>query len=276
MPDPIIPLWPAGVPMPDGVTPTETPALRPYLLADAAPRGAVIVCPGGGYGHRAPHESEPVARRLNAAGVHAFVLTYRVAPHRHPVPLLDAQRAIRLVRARATDWRVRPDRVGIIGFSAGGHLAATAATQFDAGQSDVADPVARAACRPDAAILCYPVISFGEHRHDGSMRNLLGPHPSDAARAELSNETRVTEDTPPCFLWHTADDGAVPVENSLLFAAALRRRRIPFALHVFPRGRHGVGLAETDPVLGVWPTLLTAWLASLDFGPAPAPPAATT
>ena len=260
-----IPLWPAGAPEPDGVSIRAEPILFPFALESAEARGAVVVCPGGGYGGLAPHEGRPIAEMLNRAGFHAFVLRYRVAPHKHPAPLADAQRAIRLVRHHAAAWHVKPAQIGILGFSAGGHLVSTAATHFDAGRPDATDPVERVSCRPDAAILCYPVISFGPFGHHGSMVNLIGENPPEALRQSLTNELQVSAQTPPCFLWHTADDQAVPVENSLVFAEAMGRNKVPFALHVFPHGAHGLGLAEGDPVVGAWPRLCVAWLTSLGF-----------
>jgi len=256
-----IPLWPASHPAAGGADP---PRLTPFPLPGAA-RAAVVVCPGGGYGRRAPHEGEPVARWLNGLGIAAFVLDYRVAPHRHPGPLEDAQRAIRTVRAGAERWRVDPARVGILGFSAGGHLAATAATRFDEGDPAAPDPLDRPSARPDLAVLCYPVVTFGAHRHEGSMTNLLGADPPAEARAALSAERQVGARTPPTFLWHTAEDAAVPVQNSLLQAGALAEQGIPFELHVFPRGRHGLGLAADDPVVGAWPGLCAAWLREQGF-----------
>jgi acetyl esterase/lipase len=256
-----LPLWPDQRPSPDDVA----PRLTPFLLDGLEMTGAVIVCPGGGYARRAPHEGEPVARWLNTLGIAAFVLDYRVAPHRHPTPLGDAQRAIRLVRSRAVDWRIRHDRIAILGFSAGGHLASSAGTHFDAGTPQAADLVERQSCRPDALVLCYPVITFGEHRHEGSMTNLLGPDPDAELRSFMSSELQVTADTPPTFIWHTGDDAAVPVENALLFASALRRHGVPFALHVFPHGRHGLGLASDDPVVGAWTGLCGRWLVGAGF-----------
>jgi acetyl esterase/lipase len=259
------PLWPegglAGEDAADG-----RPHLTPYLPAGGTARGAIIVCPGGGYGRLAPHEGEPVARWLAGLGVAAFVLQYRVAPHRHPTPLGDARRAIRLVRQRAADWGLAAPRVGILGFSAGGHLAASVGVFPDPGRATSADPIERASCRPDALILGYPVISFGESRHQGSTDNLLGPGADEASREAVSVERHVGAATPPTFLWHTADDAAVPVEHSLLFAGALSRRGVPFALHVYPHGRHGLGLAEEDPVVGSWTGLCAIWLAERGFG----------
>jgi len=260
-----IPLWPTGAPEPDRVASKEQPRLVPHLVDAGTPTGAVIVCPGGGYGKRAPHEGDPVARMFNGAGISAFVLHYRIAPHRHPVPLLDAQRAIRLVRQRAEAWRIRPDRIALLGFSAGGHLAATASTHFDAGDPQADDPVDRESSRPDASILCYAVISFLEFGHVGSMKNLLGEDPPADLRQDLSNELRITPETPPAFLWHTGEDLGVPVQNSLQYAAALREHGVPYSLHVFPQGRHGLGLAAETPGACQWPSLCTAWLKSLGF-----------
>ena len=238
--------------------------LTPYPVAAA--RGAVIVCPGGGYARLAPHESEPVARWLNGLGIAAFVLAYRVAPHRYPAPLRDGQRAVQLVRHRAAAWGLDPARVGMLGFSAGGHLAASVGTCPDAADPASADPVARRSSRPDLLVLCYPVISFGGQRHLGSTDNLLGLEATAEQRADVSLELRVAADTPPTFLWHTAADQSVPVEHGLLFASALGRHGVPFALHVYPHGRHGLGLAEGDPLVGTWRTLCAAWLADRGYG----------
>ncbi len=259
------PLWPAGAPGRDTAEPRFEPTLTPYLVAADRPRGTVVVCPGGGYGGRAPHEGEPIALMLNKFGISAAVCDYRVAPYRHPHPLLDAQRAIRTVRHHAKDWHVDPTRVAILGFSAGGHLASTAATHWDLGDPHATDPIDRLAGRPDAAILCYPVISFAEFGHTGSMHNLLGPNPDPALRENLSNEKQVNAKTPPTFLWHTADDGGVPVENSLLFASALRRAGVPFELHVYQHGAHGLGLAPGDPHVATWARLCGEWLMGLGF-----------
>ncbi|MGI6610182.1 MAG: alpha/beta hydrolase [Limnochordia bacterium] len=258
-----VPLWNEQVPGALGSGEEDQPSLTPYLLGGEQARAAVVVCPGGGYAHRAAHEGEPVARWLNAIGLCAVVLRYRVAPYRHPYPLMDAQRALRLVRYKAKEWGIDPQRVGILGFSAGGHLAATAGTHFDAGSLSASDPVMRHSCRPDFLILCYPVITFGDqYAHLGSMRNLLGPEPSEEMRRHLSNEQQVTEATPSTFLWHTANDAGVPVENSLMFAAALSRHGVPWEMHIFPDGRHGLGLAAEHPQVRAWPELCATWLAS--------------
>ncbi len=260
----LLELWPAGAPGLDSATPVHVPALTPYLVEGDGARGLVVVCPGGGYGHRAPHEGEPIARMLNAAGFSAAVCHYRVAPYRHPYPSMDARRAIRVVRHHAAAWGVNPAKVGILGFSAGGHLASTVATHLDAEDPRI-DEVDRQSSRPDAAILCYPVISFGKEGHEGSAQNLLGDALDESTRRAFSNHLRVTAETPPCFLWHTAADAGVPAANSLLFAEALSRHKVPFALHVFPHGGHGLGLAPDNPQVAQWAGLCTQWLHELGF-----------
>lgn len=260
-------LWPAGAPGALGDGAVDRPKITVYRLpATAHGRAAVVVCPGGGYGRlAADHEGKQVAEWLNSLGVSAFVLQYRLGPrYRHPAPLQDAQRAIRLVRERAAAWSIDPRRVGILGFSAGGHLASTAATRFNDGRPEAEDAVERQGSRPDFAILAYPVISLADPlAHAGSRSNLLGDTPDPALVAALSNERQVTATTPPTFLFHTADDGTVPVGNSLAFFEALRRASVPAELHVFTHGRHGVGLAPDDPALSQWPRLCEAWLRPL-------------
>jgi acetyl esterase/lipase len=244
------PLWSDNVPGALGQGPNDIPTLTPYLPNPAIATGAaIVICPGGGYGALANHEGEHYALWLNQHGVSAFVLTYRLgsAGYRHPAMLHDAARAVRLVRARAADWDIDPDRIGIMGSSAGGHLASTLLTHFDAGQSDASDPIERESSRPDLGILCYAVITMGEHTHEGSKRNLLGPDPSPELVHLLSNEKQVNSKTPPCFLWHTWEDAAVKVENALDFAAALRRHGVPFDLHIYQQGRHGLGLNARPP-----------------------------
>ncbi len=263
------PLWPDGAPGAVGSEEADRPGLWAYPLAGDTQAGAVVVCPGGGYGALAvQHEGHEVARWLNANGVAAFVLRYRIAPrYRHPAPLADVQRAIRLVRARAAEWRVDPRRVGVMGFSAGGHLASTVATHFDEGGAET-DEVERQSCRPDFAILCYPVISFvTPHAHAGSRRNLLGEEPDAELVKSLSNELHVTAETPPTFLFHTDADAGVVPENSILFYLALRRAGVPAELHIYERGPHGVGLAAQDPVLGSWTERLRDWLRGRGVAP---------
>jgi len=269
-------LWPEGAPGAVGAAPADKPKLTVYRApAEDANGAAVVVCPGGSYGRLASdHEGKQVAEWLNSLGVSAFVLQYRLGPrYRHPAPLQDAQRAIRLVRARAADWGVDPARVGILGFSAGGHLASTTATHFDDGREGAADPVERQSARPDFAVLAYPVISLeGAPAHSNSRRNLLG-EPADPALVELlSNERQVTARTPPTFLFHTADDPGVLATNSLLFFEALQAKGVPGELHVFAHGKHGVGLAADDPALSQWPRLCALWMQArglLDRKPAP-------
>lgn len=261
-----IELWNDSVPYAQGDSLEDRPAITPYLVEEAdstESRAAVVVLPGGGYGFRADHEGEPIARWLNSLGLHAFVLDYRVAPYQHPVPLTDAKRAIRLVRARAGEWNIDPTRIGILGFSAGGHLASSAGTHVDPGDPEAADPIDRVSSRPDFMLLCYPVITMGEFTHQGSKDNLLGPDPDEELVRLMSSELQVTADTPPTFIWHTTDDGAVPVENALLFASALSRAKVSFELHSFRTGNHGLGLAKDHPEAYVWPELAARWLKGL-------------
>jgi acetyl esterase/lipase len=258
-------LWPNGTPNALGEAEEDKPTLVPYLVDGGEPRAAVVVCPGGGYARRADHEGEPIALWLNTLGISAFVVHYRVAPYRHPNPLMDAQRAIRTVRHRAAEWNINPQRVGILGFSAGGHLASTAGTHYDFGNTESADPIERESSKPDLLVLCYPVITFGEHAHAGSRLNLLGEMEPAELVELLSNEKRVNADTPPTFLWHTADDASVPVENAYLFAAALSRHQVPVELHVYESGRHGLGLAKEHPEAYTWSELCGNWLKKRGF-----------
>ena len=258
-------LWPDGAPGALGTDDKDKPSLTPYLPdADKASGAAIVVCPGGGYGGLAAHEGPDYALYLREQGVAAFVLKYRLGSHgyRHPRMLQDAQRALRLVRSRAAEWKIDPKRVGIMGSSAGGHLASTAVTHFDAGQADAADPIDRLSSRPDLGILCYPVISMGAITHSGSKNNLLGANPDAALVESLSNEKQVTKETPPCFLWHTWEDKAVKVENSLEFATALQKAGVPFDLHIYQQGRHGLGLTDKPPFANVhpWAKDLVFWL----------------
>jgi acetyl esterase/lipase len=257
-------LWPDGAPGALGIADTDKPTLTPFLVPEGRGTGtAVVVCPGGGYAHLASdHEGVQVARWFNSLGVAAFVLQYRLGPrYHHPIELGDAQRAIRNVRARAAEYRVLQDRIGIMGFSAGGHLASTAATHFDAGNAAAADVIDRVSSRPDFAVLVYPVITLTDpYTHHGSRENLLGPDPDPKLVASLSNELQVTASTPPTFLYHTTTDDVVPVENSVLFYLALRKAGVPAEMHIYAQGPHGVGLAPTDEALSTWPARLADWL----------------
>jgi len=262
-------LWPQGAPGAAGDEALDKPKLTLYRApADRANGAAIVVCPGGGYNVVASdHEGRQVAEWLNGLGVSAFVLQYRLGPrYRHPAPLQDAQRALRLVRARAADWGVDPHRLGILGFSAGGHLASTAGTHFDAGDPSAADPVDRQGSRPDFLVLCYPVIRLeGPATHRGSRERLLGPDPDPAQVRALSTETQVTPQTPPTFLWHTDEDTGVPPENSVAFYEALRAAKVPAEIHIFAKGPHGIGMAPQDPAASLWPTLCANWLRALGF-----------
>ena len=255
-------LWPDGAPGALGTDDADRPTLT--LFRARQPSGAsIVVAPGGGYGALASnHEGRQVANYLNAAGITVFVLKYRLGPkYHHPIELGDAQRAVRLVRARATEFGLAGDRIGMMGFSAGGHLTATAGTHFDAGTPAATDPVDRVSSRPDFLILAYPVISFDPAiAHSGSVRNLVGENPDPKLIEELSNELRVSPETPPTFLFHTNADTGVVAENSVRFYLALRRAKVPAEMHIFENGPHGVGLALGDPALSEWPALLTNWL----------------
>jgi len=257
-------LWTDGAPGALGTEDGDKPSLTAYQAPPDKRTGTgVIICPGGSYRALAvDHEGVQVARWLNSLGVTAFVLRYRLGPrYHHPVELGDAQRAIRTVRSRAAEYALRPDRIGVMGFSAGGHLAATTGTHFDAGQAGSADPIERAGSRPDFLVLCYPVISFTTpYTHRGSLQNLLGDNPDPKLVESLSNELQVTAQTPPAFLFHTTTDATVPPENSVLFYLALRRAGVAAELHVYERGQHGLGLAPADPVLSSWPARLVDWL----------------
>ena len=239
-----IPLWPGHAPYSEQSPDQPQPTLAPYEVEGAAT--AVIVCAGGAYAMKSDHEGGPVAEMLNGGGIAAYVLDYRVHPCHHLAPLSDALRAIRLVRAMG--YR----HVGILGFSAGGNLACTAATHFDAGDPAADDPVERLSSRPDFFVPCYPVVSFTRYPHYGSFMNLVGDSDRHDLERFFSAELNVTPDTPPAFIWHTSTDELVPVQNSLMLAAALASAGVIFELHVYPEGVHGLGLAPDDPEVRVW------------------------
>ena len=256
-------LWPKGAPGALGEEAKDRPTLIFYL--PEKPSGAgIVICPGGGYGGLAmDHEGHQIGRWLNEHGIAGFICDYR---HRgkgygHPAPLQDAQRAVRTVRSRAQEFGVDPTKIGILGFSAGGHLTSSALTHFDAGKADAADPIERVSCRPDFGVLCYPVIAFDQpFTHKGSQTNLLGKDASAELIASMSSEKQVTDQTPPCFLWHTTEDKGVPPENSVVFYSALIAHKIPAELHIFEKGRHGVGLGKDIPGTDAWPAACIAWL----------------
>jgi acetyl esterase/lipase len=240
-------LWPNGAPGALGDKDQDKPTLTAFLPApEKATGAAIVVCPGGGYGGLAPHEGAGYAEWLAQNGIAGIVLKYRLGSggYRHPIELGDAARAMRLTRAKAAEWKIDPKRVGIMGSSAGGHLASTMLTHFDAGKPGDADPVEQLSSRPDLGVLCYAVISMGPNTHGGSKENLLGKDPKPELVELLSNEKQVTKETPPCFVWSTMEDTAVKVENSLDFAAALRRAGVAFDLHVYEKGPHGIGLSS--------------------------------
>jgi acetyl esterase/lipase len=257
-------LWPNGAPGAQGSEDRDKPAITVYMPPNTTgPMTAVIIAPGGSYQRLSMNlEGREPANYFNTLGIAAFVLRYRLGPqYHHPIELGDAQRAIRTVRARAAEWHIAPDRIGLMGFSAGGHLAASAATRFDSGNPNAVDPIDRLSSRPDFSVLGYPVISFVEPwTHQGSKTALLGDHPDPALARSLSIETQVTAQTPPAFIYQTNADTTVPAENAVAYYLALRKAGVAGELHVFKDGRHGTGLGLGDPALSEWPTLLANWL----------------
>ncbi len=266
-------LWEGDAPLAQGKTDADIPTLTLYRPAeDKANGAAIVVCPGGGYGSLAPHENKPIAEWLAANGITSVVLKYRLAPrYHHPSMLNDAQRAVRYVRAHAEKWKIDPKRIGILGFSAGGHLASTAATLFDEGNPNAADLIDRISSRPDLAILLYPVITMEEpFTHFGSRKNLLGDNPDPKLIERLSTDKQVTERTPPTFLIHTLEDAAVLPENSLRFVAACRKAKVPVEFHLYEYGAHGFGLGGDDPILSGWTAQCLKWMDKRGFlKPAP-------
>jgi acetyl esterase/lipase len=260
-------LWPKGAPGANGDTDKDKPTLT---LLPASPDNnsgaAVIICPGGGYGGvMMTYEGEDAGRWLNTKGVSAFVLNYRHAGrgYHEPAPLDDVQRAIRSVRSRAAEWKIDPKKIGVMGFSAGGHLASTAGTHFDAGRKEAGDPIDQQSSRPDFMILVYPVVTMTTPlTHGGSRNNLLGPNPDEKLVDKYSNEKQVTAETPPAFIVASTADNVVPAENSVYFYLALRQAKVPAELHVFEKGNHGFGLAQKYKTVGAWPNLCYEWLVS--------------
>jgi acetyl esterase/lipase len=257
-------LWPERAPGALGQRDLDIPVLLHYPAGGSA---AVVVCPGGGYNILAmDHEGHQIARWLNGMGVTAYILKYRLGKsgYRHPAPLLDAQRALRTVRARAEAESIDPGKIGIMGFSAGGHLASTAGTHWDPGDPAAGDPISRMSCRPDFMILIYPVISFtAPFAHKGSARSLLGENPDPELLRLLSNELRVNPQTPPAFLVHTTQDTVVPPDNSAVFYLALRSAGVPGELHIYEEGRHGLGLGPPELPFSSWPERCRDWLRAM-------------
>lgn len=267
-------LYPQGAPGAVGEEEKDKPTLTIHMApADKATGCGIVVCPGGGYGGLAvDHEGKQVAAWLNGHGIDAYVLRYRHAPrYRHPAPLQDALRAIRMVRSNPAYGGKNPDRIGILGFSAGGHLASTAGTQFEEGKPDAADLIERASSRPDFMVLVYPVITMtAKHQHAGSRKNLLGKDSEDPKlMEEMSSEKRVTARTPPTFLIHTTEDKGVPPENSIDFYLALRAAKVPAEMHIYEKGNHGFGLANGRPGPSSWPDRCIDWLRGRGFLPKP-------
>lgn len=254
-------LWDDRAPLAIGDEPADVPEIELFLPPDAS-GGCVMVCPGGGYGHLAAHEGETIGAFFAGHRISAAVLKYRIAPrYQHPAPLTDISRAMRTLRHRAAEWKIDPDRLAVMGFSAGGHLASTLSTHFDLGDAASSDAIERHSSRPNASVLCYPVITLqGPSVHTGSRANLIGKDAPQHLIDALSNDLHVTSQTPPTFLFHTVDDAAVPVENALLYANALRTNKVSFEMHLYETGRHGVGLASDLPRLAGWSDLLLAWL----------------
>lgn len=269
---PKLPLWPNGAPGAKGQTDKDQPWVDVWLAPqDKANGAAFVVAPGGGYGGlAADHEGVQVAKYFNALGVSAFVLHYRLgsAGYHYPIELMDVQRAIRLVRSKAGEYALDPERVGIIGFSAGGHLTSMAATLFDEKPEGMTnDAVDQLSARPSVACPTYPVISMkDDFGHMGSRKNLLGPNADNAALMEKTTTyLQVTDKTPPIFIFQTDDDTVVPAENAVNFYLACRKHKVPAELHIYKPGPHGVGLMQGDPVLGTWPQHLAAWLRNQGF-----------
>lgn len=253
-------LWENGTPYFEAEYGQEEPWITPYLIEDGTVHPCVIVFPGGGYRGRARHEADPIAQWLNEIGINAFVLEYRIEPYTHKAILGDALRAVRLVRYRAAEFNIDPGKIGVLGFSAGGHLALMTALRHGDADLRADDPVDSVSSRPDLAVLCYPVVSFVNHFHEGSMERFLKEEATWEMRRQFSGEEIVTEDAPPMFIWHTAEDGTVPVENSINLAKAMRAKNRPFSLHIYPNGSHGQGLARRFYQTGMWTEECARWL----------------
>lgn len=247
------------------------PILQTYILDGEKSRGAVLICPGGGYAITWPGEAEPVALKFNAAGYHAFVVHYSVAPRKHPQPLYDVSKAMSIIRENADKWKVDSNNIAVCGFSAGGHAAGSLAVHWDKDYISKALGIEKGMNKPNAAILCYPVITSGEFAHRDSFYNLLGREVDEKLLKEMSLELQVNEKTPPVFLWHTFSDDCVPVENSLLFAKAMKDHSIPFEFHIYNKGVHGMSTAsdemlnysdtaEINPHVATWMELCIQWL----------------
>ena len=255
-------LWSNTMPY-ENTASSQIPAITEY---PSNSKGAVVVFPGGGYQHLAEHEGSVIAEWLNSIGITAFVVEYRLGPdYKNPAMLCDAQRAVRDAKSRAAALGFDKDKVAVMGFSAGGHLAGSVSVHYNKKVYEPTDEIDKESARPDASILCYSVIDMFEYRHDGSRQNLLGSTPLHADKELMSLYMQVTVDTPPAFLWHTAADQAVPVENTLMYASALSKVNVPFEVHIYPYGSHGLGLAPTEPHVAQWSASLGKWLDLMEW-----------
>lgn len=262
----MIKIWDGNMPyrlkeIDPNITPLDSIDFEPYMTAyTAGSKGAVVVLPGGGYVNRAQHEGTTFGEWFQSIGITAFVLQYRVAPNAHPAELSDVQRAIRYVRYHAEEYGIAPEKIAVMGFSAGGHLAGSASVHYDKKAYEPIDEIDSVSAKPNLSILCYPVIDMGEYRHDGSRINLIGHRPTESMKEFMSLHKQVTADTPEAFIWHASPDVAVPVENSLLYANALSACNVDFELHIYPVGNHGMGLASGNEYVAKWSKNLEAWL----------------
>lgn len=241
------------------------PRIPTITAYPASSKGAVVIFPGGGYTGRAEHEGKGYATYLQSIGITSFVVDYRVAPYKNPAQISDAIRAVRYVRYHADRYGIDKDKIAVMGSSAGGHLAGSVSVHYDKKMYEETDEIDKESCRPDATILCYPVIDMFEYRHDGSRQNLIGERALHADKELMSLYKHVTKDTPQAFIWHTSSDQAVPVENSLLYADALSKVQVPYEMHIYPMGRHGLGLAKEIPHVAQWAKALENWLGLIDF-----------
>jgi acetyl esterase/lipase len=258
-------LWPEGAPGAKGRKDQDKPSLTVYLPRETGPTmAAVVICPGGAYARLSMgHEGHSVAKWLNSLEVAGIVLKYRLPKdgYIHPAPLQDAQRAIGIVRSKAAEWNLNVNKIGIMGFSAGGHLASTVGTHFHCGRKEGLDPIDQISCRPDFMILIYPIITMQEFTHNGAKRNLLGTSPDQKLVDNLSNELQVTSETPPTFLVHTSDDKVVLSENSVNFYLALRKAGVSAELHIYNKGGHGFGIGKAKSVVGAsWQNRCSDWM----------------
>ncbi len=254
-------LWDGPPPGYNAAYGQDFPSILPYLVKSKTPTASVIVCPGGGYEKLAEHEGIPVAEWLNSIGISAFVLNYRVAPYRYPHPYTDLRRAIAHLRFNAPRYHLDPSLIGVLGFSAGAHLCGLSGYLFDDGIADDCEPEERMSNRPDFMVLCYPVVSFVEAEHEGSVNHLLGENADYALREAVSVHKHVRKETPPAFIWHTVEDESVSSVHSLLLMQALIQQGIEIEAHFFSdRRQHGLGLAEKDKKVSTWTQLCAKWL----------------